>query len=110
MENSRIHALPEEVINQIAAGEVVERPASVVKELMENALDAGASRIEVQISEGGKSSIMIRDNGCGMSEADLDMCYLPHTTSKLKTAEDLSTWRQMGSAAKQSHRLPQFPN
>lgn len=89
MENSRIHALPEEVINQIAAGEVVERPASVVKELMENALDAGASRIEVQISEGGKSSIMIRDNGCGMSEADLDMCYLPHTTSKLKTAEDL---------------------
>ena len=89
MENSRIHALPEDVINQIAAGEVVERPASVVKELMENALDAGASRIEVQISDGGKSSILIRDNGCGMSEADLDMCYLPHTTSKLKTAEDL---------------------
>ena len=89
MEKSRIHALPEEVINQIAAGEVVERPASVVKELMENALDAGASRIEVQISDGGKSSILIRDNGCGMSEADLDMCYLPHTTSKLRTAEDL---------------------
>jgi len=89
MENSRIHALPEDVINQIAAGEVVERPASVVKELMENALDAGASRIEVQISDGGKASILIRDNGCGMSEADLDMCYLPHTTSKLKTAEDL---------------------
>lgn len=89
MEKSRIHALPEDVINQIAAGEVVERPASVVKELMENALDAGASRIEVQISDGGKSSILIRDNGCGMSEADLDMCYLPHTTSKLRTAEDL---------------------
>ena len=89
MENSRIHALPEDVVNQIAAGEVVERPASVVKELMENALDAGASRIEIQILEGGKKSILIRDNGCGMSEADLNLCYLPHTTSKLTSAEDL---------------------
>lgn len=89
MEISRIHALPEDVINQIAAGEVVERPASVVKELMENALDAGASRIEVQSVNGGKTSLLIRDNGCGMSEKDLEICYLPHTTSKLTCAEDL---------------------
>ncbi len=89
MEISRIHALPEEVVNQIAAGEVVERPASVVKELMENALDAGASRIEVQSVNGGKTSLLIRDNGCGMSEKDLEICYLPHTTSKLTCAEDL---------------------
>lgn len=89
MKSSRIHALSEDVVNKIAAGEVVERPASVAKELIENALDAGATRIEIQIANGGKSSILIRDNGCGMSENDLDVCYLPHTTSKLTSAEDL---------------------
>ncbi|MCK9182309.1 MAG: DNA mismatch repair endonuclease MutL [Fibrobacteraceae bacterium] len=89
MENSRIHRLSEDVINKIAAGEVVERPASTVKELMENALDAEASHIEVQIIDGGKTSILIRDNGCGMTEEDLNLCYLPHTTSKLLSADDL---------------------
>lgn len=89
MKSPRIHALSEDVINKIAAGEVVERPASVVKELVENSLDAGATRIEVQIVNGGKTSILIRDNGCGMSESDLDICYKPHTTSKLTSAEDL---------------------
>lgn len=89
MKNPRIHALSEDVINKIAAGEVVERPASVVKELVENSLDAGATRIEIQIVNGGKSSILIRDNGCGMSESDLDICYKPHTTSKLTSADDL---------------------
>lgn len=89
MKSPRIHALSEDVINKIAAGEVVERPASVVKELVENSLDAGASRIEIQIVNGGKTSILIRDNGCGMSETDLDICYKPHTTSKLISAEDL---------------------
>lgn len=89
MKKKRIRALSEEVVNQIAAGEVIERPASVIKELVENALDAGASRIEVQVTDGGKTSILIRDNGCGMSKEDLDICYLPHTTSKLTCAEDL---------------------
>ncbi len=89
MKSPRIHALSEDVINKIAAGEVVERPASVVKELVENSLDAGATRIEIQIANGGKSSILIRDNGCGMPESDLDICYKPHTTSKLTSAEDL---------------------
>ena len=89
METTRIHPLPEEVVNQIAAGEVVERPASAIKELIENALDAKATRIEIQITDGGKKSILVRDNGEGMNEADLNICYLPHTTSKLKSAEDL---------------------
>ncbi len=89
MKSPRIHALSEDVINKIAAGEVVERPASAVKELVENSLDAGATRIEIQIVNGGKSSILIRDNGCGMSESDLDICYKPHTTSKLTSADDL---------------------
>lgn len=89
MKSPRIHALSEDVINKIAAGEVVERPASVVKELVENSLDAGATRVEVQIVNGGKASILIRDNGCGMSESDLAICYKPHTTSKLTSAEDL---------------------
>lgn len=89
MEKSRIHALAEDVINKIAAGEVVERPASAVKELVENALDAGASKIDVQIVNGGKTSILIRDNGCGMSAEDLNLCYLPHTTSKLTSADEL---------------------
>ena len=89
METTRIHPLPEEVVNQIAAGEVVERPASAIKELIENALDAKATRIEIQITDGGKKSILVRDNGEGMNEADLNICYLPHTTSKLKSEEDI---------------------
>ena len=81
--------LPDVVANQIAAGEVVQRPASVVKELMENALDAGATKIKVAIKDAGRTLIFIEDNGHGMSESDAVLCFERHATSKLKSAEDL---------------------
>src|SRR3954449_1886279 len=84
-----INQLPPSVINQIAAGEVVERPSSVVKELLENAVDAGASRIDVTVERGGKDLIRVADNGRGISSEDLRMAFQPHATSKLAEAEDL---------------------
>lgn len=87
---AEIHLLSDEIINKIAAGEVIERPASAVKELIENAIDAGATRIQIQIEQGGKKKILVTDNGKGMGAADLDLCYLRHTTSKLTNADDLS--------------------
>ena len=87
MKPAEIHLLPDEIINKIAAGEVIERPASAVKELIENSIDAGATRIQVQIEEGGKKKILVVDNGKGMGKKDLDLCYLRHTTSKLYTAD-----------------------
>jgi DNA mismatch repair protein MutL len=84
-----IRQLPPSVINQIAAGEVVERPASVVKELLENAIDAGATRIDLTVERGGKDLIRVADDGKGMSSEDLPLAFLPHATSKLVEAEDL---------------------
>ena len=89
MKSAEIHVLSDEIINKIAAGEVIERPASAVKELIENAIDAGATRIQVSIEQGGKKKIQVTDNGKGMNSADLDLCYLRHTTSKLSNADDL---------------------
>lgn len=89
MNSAKIHLLSDEIINKIAAGEVIERPASAVKELVENAIDAGATRIQVSIEQGGKKKIQVTDNGKGMNAADLDLCYLRHTTSKLFNADDL---------------------
>ena len=89
MKTAEIHILSDEIINKIAAGEVIERPASAVKELIENAIDAGATRIQVSIEQGGKKKIQVTDNGKGMNSADLNLCYLRHTTSKLSSAEDL---------------------
>ena len=86
---ARIHVLSEQVANQIAAGEVVERPASVVKELLENALDAGATRIKISVEAGGKKLIQITDNGCGMVRDDAMLAFERHATSKIKNAEDL---------------------
>ena len=84
-----IRLLPDSVANQIAAGEVIQRPASVIKELVENAIDAKAQKIRIQIADGGKELIRITDDGEGMSKEDLSLCYLRHTTSKLRTASDL---------------------
>jgi DNA mismatch repair protein MutL len=84
-----IYKLPDNVANQIAAGEVVQRPASVVKEMLENAIDAGATKVKVVIRDAGKTLIYIEDNGKGMSHHDALMCFERHATSKLKTADDL---------------------
>ncbi len=91
-----IHLLPDSVANQIAAGEVVQRPASVVKELMENALDAGATKVEVIVTDGGRTLIQVIDNGQGMSETDARLAFERHATSKISRAEDLFALRTMG--------------
>ena len=93
---SRIRILPEAVANRIAAGEVVERPASVVKELLENALDAGARRIRVQVEAGGKKLIQITDDGCGMVRDDAMLAFERHATSKIRDAEDLLNVATLG--------------
>lgn len=91
-----IQLLPDSVANQIAAGEVIQRPASVVKELVENAIDAGASQIKVNIKDAGRTLIQIIDNGCGMSDTDARMAFERHATSKIKTADDIFAIRTMG--------------
>lgn len=91
-----IHLLPDSVANQIAAGEVIQRPASVVKELVENSLDAGATKIDVLVTDAGKTCIQIVDNGCGMSETDARLAFERHATSKIRKADDLFSLHTMG--------------
>ncbi|QLB17045.1 DNA mismatch repair protein MutL [Mannheimia varigena] len=91
-----IHILPPQLANQIAAGEVVERPASVVKELLENSLDAGANNIQIDIEKGGSQLIRIRDNGCGISKQDLPLALARHATSKISSLEDLEAILSLG--------------
>ena len=91
-----IKLLPDSVANQIAAGEVIQRPASVVKELIENAIDAGATQIDLIVKDAGRTFITVIDNGCGMSETDARLCFERHATSKIKSADDLFAIRTMG--------------
>src|SRR5436189_2454383 len=93
---NRIRLLSDQVANQIAAGEVVERPASVVKELVENALDAQAMRLTVEVQAGGRSLIRVTDDGIGMSRDDALLCLERHATSKIRRAEDLAAVTTMG--------------
>lgn len=91
-----IQLLPDAIANQIAAGEVVQRPASAVKELMENAVDAGATEIRLIVKDAGKTLVQVTDNGCGMSETDARMCFERHATSKIRQSSDLFAIRTMG--------------
>src|SRR5918993_3284637 len=91
-----IHLLPDNIANQIAAGEVIQRPASAVKELLENAVDAGATEIRLIVNDAGKSLVQVIDNGKGMSETDARMSFERHATSKIKNIDDLFHIRTMG--------------
>ncbi len=92
----RIHQLPPSVVTKIAAGEVIERPASVVKELLENAVDAGGTRVDVEVEGGGSELIRVVDNGCGIERDDLALAFASHATSKLASADDLFRVRTLG--------------
>jgi len=93
---SKVKILSEQITNLIAAGEVVERPASIVKELIENSLDAGATRLRVNIQGGGRKLVQVVDNGCGMNEEDAQMCLKPHATSKISCEADVERIKTMG--------------
>ncbi len=86
---NRINILDDLTINKIAAGEVVERPSSVVKELIENSVDAGSTKVVIDIQDGGKKLIRITDNGCGIASSEVDKSFLRHATSKIKNIDDL---------------------
>lgn len=96
MATNRIQILDDTTANQIAAGEVVERPASALKEIVENAIDAGARQISIHLEEGGKRRILVTDDGCGMTRADAVLCLQRHATSKIRTADDLFAIRTLG--------------
>lgn len=91
-----IRLLPDNIANQIAAGEVIQRPASAVKELLENSVDSGATHIKLLVKQAGKSLVQVIDNGCGMSDTDARMCFEKHATSKIRSADDLFNIRTMG--------------
>ena len=93
---SKIALLTQDTIDKIAAGEVVERPSSVVKELVENAIDAKATAITIEIKEGGISFIRISDNGCGIDKAEVPLAFLRHSTSKIRSVEDLLSVSSLG--------------
>lgn len=101
----KINRLPKSIYELIAAGEVVERPASVVKELVENSIDAGAKDITVEIQNGGIKYIRITDNGCGISREDVPLAFTSHATSKISREEDLFS---IGTLGLEVRRLPQF--
>src|SRR6202142_2312350 len=101
----QIRILPDQVANQIAAGEVVDRPASVVKELLENSLDAGAMRIRVEVEGGGRKLIRVSDDGQGMNRDDALLAFERHATSKLRTADDLLSIATLGFRGEALHSI-----
>ncbi len=105
----RVHVPPPEVAHRLAAGEVIERPASAVKELVENALDAGASRVEVEIEGGGIALLRVRDDGSGMSPGEAERSVGRHATSKISCAEDLARVLSLGFRSEALHATPRSP-
>jgi len=103
-----IQVLDQETINQIAAGEVIERPAAVVKELVENSIDAGATAVTIEIRDGGISFIRVTDNGAGIKHEEVNTAFLPHATSKISTAEDLLTVHSLGFRGRLCQVLPPY--
>jgi len=103
-----IKILDKNLANMIAAGEVVERPASVVKELVENSIDAGADEITVEIKNGGKTYIRVTDNGCGMTQSNAKKAFLRHATSKSVITLTFFVLKRWASGVKHSPRFPQF--
>src|SRR6187431_1623692 len=91
-----IRLLPDNIANQIAAGEVVQRPASVVKELLENSVDAGSTSVQLIVKDAGKQLVQVIDNGKGMTDSDARLCFERHATSKIRTAEDLFAIKTFG--------------
>lgn len=104
---AKIHLLDSSVYNLIAAGEVVEKPTSIVKELVENSIDAGATRINVTIKNGGIDYICVSDNGCGIEKEDMQNAFLLHATSKISDAADLNSILTLGFEAKRLRASPQ---
>ena len=105
-----IQLLPDTVANQIAAGEVIQRPASVVKELVENSVDAGATHIDVLVTDAGRTSIRVIDDGKGMSETDARLSFERHATSKIRTADDLFALRTIIKIIKITTNKKTFKN
>ena len=101
---AKINVLSEEICNRIAAGEVIDRPYSAVKEMIENSLDAGATEIEIYIERGGKDLIKIVDNGCGIDKDDMRAAFFAHATSKITCLEDIDKISTLGFAAKLSQQ------
>src|ERR1700690_3950695 len=95
-QSRRIRILRDEVSRKIAAGEVIDRPLSIIRELMDNAIDAGAHSVDVYLEAGGLARIRVVDDGAGMSEEDLSLCWQPHATSKIETEDDLLTASSLG--------------
>ena len=91
-----IALLPEEVVGRIAAGEAIERPASAAKELIENAIDAGASSVHIEVEAGGRRSLRVTDNGSGIRAGEIELAFKRHATSKLRTADDLQRYIDAG--------------
>ena len=104
-----IHVLDQITIDKIAAGEVIERPASIVKELVENAIDAGSTSVKIEIKDGGISFIRITDNGCGIPQDEVQRAFLRHSTSKIETVEDRLTSRLWDSVERRFQVLQLLP-